>query len=120
MPEEETISVLLADLSTKLKEIDERNRILKERISLLSQTFLKREDRNNKEFAFIKEELNSLRLETGRLKEAVQHIISESAGFARKEELKVIERYAKMFEPVKFVKPEEVKEMIKEELKKKR
>jgi len=120
MPEEETISVLLADISTKLKDLDEKNTMLKERLSLLDQTFIKQEERATREFAFIKEELSNIRLETERLKEAVQHIISESAGFARKEELRLIERYGKMFEPVKFVKPEEVKEMIKEELKKKR
>jgi len=120
MPEEETVSMLVADISTKLKDIDEKNNMLKERLLLLNQTFLRQEDRKTKELLFIKEEINNLRLEIEKLKEGVQHIISESEGFARKEELKLIEKYAKMFEPVRYVRPEDVRDIVKDELSKKR
>jgi len=48
------------------------------------------------------------------MKEAMQHIVHESANFARKEELRVLDRYMKLWEPLKFVKEEEVKKMISE------
>ena len=120
MPEEETISMLVADISTRLNDIDEKNNMLKERLLLINQTFLKQEERKSKEILFIKEEINNLRLEIEKLKEGVQHIIGESEGFARKEELKLIEKYAKMFEPLRYVRPEEVRDIVKEELNRKR
>jgi len=120
MPEEETFSMLVADMSTKLKDIDEKNNMLKERMLLLNQTFLRQEDKKNREILFIKEEINNLRIEIEKLKEGVQHIIGESEGFARKEELKMIEKYAKMFEPVRYVRPEDIRDIVKEEMSKKR
>jgi len=120
MPEEETNSIagILTDINTKINDLDERNNIIKEKITLINQTFLKQNDRSNREFVSVKEELSNLRLEIDRLKEGVQHIISESLNFARKEELKTLEHYAKIFEPLKFVKNEEVRQIIKEELEK--
>ena len=120
MPEEETVSMIIADISTRLNDLDEKNNMLKERLLLINQTFLKQEERRSKEISFIKEEINNLRIEIEKLKEGVQHIISESESFARKEELKLIERYGKMFEPLRYVRPEEVRDIVKEELSKKR
>jgi hypothetical protein len=122
MPEEENISAvaaLLAEFNTKINDIEERHNLLKEKVLLLSQSFLKESDRSNKELALIKSDIRDIKIEVERTKEALQHIITESAEFARKEELAVLQKYMKIWDPLKFVKEEDVQRMIDEALSKK-
>ena len=109
---------VLTDINTKLQDLDEKNSMLKERMLLLGQSFLKQEDSLTKEVSSLKEEIADLKDEIARMKEAINHIVHESEDFARKDELRVLDRYMKIWEPLKFVKEDDVKKMIQEALKK--
>lgn len=106
------VSALLADFSTRMNDLEENMRLLKERLAVVSQTVLKQNDRLNKEIVVLKDDISGLRNDIDRLKEAVEHIVAESAELARKEELKVLERYMKMFEPLKFATEDDVKRIV--------
>ena len=112
-----SIAALLSDFSTKIKDLEERHNLLKEKVMLLSQSFLKENDRTGKDIALMRSDIRDIKIETERLKEGIQHIIGETADFARKEELANVEKYMKIWEPLKFVKEEDVKKMIDEALK---
>jgi hypothetical protein len=119
MAEDETansIAALLTDFSTKINDLEERHNLLKEKVLLLGQSFLKDGDRVNKEMSLMKSDIRDLKLDLERVKDGVQHILEETADFARKEELGVLEKYMKVWEPLKFVKEEDVKKMISEAL----
>lgn len=113
------VSALLADFSTRMNDLEESVRILRERLALLNQTLLKQNDRINKEIALLKDDISNLRNDVDRLKEAVEHIIAESAELARKEELKVLERQIKMFEPLKYATEDDVKRIVSKMMKEK-
>lgn len=113
------VSALLSDFSIRINDLEEKCGLLKERLLVISQTLLKQGERVSKEITLIKEDIRNIKNEIDRLKEATQHIISESAEFARKEELKVLERYMRMFEPLKFVSEDDVKRLIAKALKEK-
>lgn len=109
---------ILTDMNTRLKDLDEKHSLLKEKTLLLGQSFLKQEENITKELAIMKDEMKEMRAEMERMKEGIQHIIHESANFARKEELRLLDKYMKLWEPLKFVKQEEVRKMIDESMKK--
>jgi len=111
------ISALLNEFNTKMRDIEERHDMLKERLLLLSQSFLRHEERITKEIALMREEFKESRLDLDRIKENVQQVIRDSADFARREELLVLEKYMKLWEPLNFVKENDVKKMINEKLK---
>ena len=112
------ISALLNEFNTKIRDVEERHDMLKERILLLSQSFLRTEERLTKDFAILRDEFREMRLDVDRLRENTQQIIRDNADFARRDELVVLEKYMKMFEPLKFVKEDDVKKMINDKLKK--
>ncbi len=114
------VSALLADFSTRMNDLEENMRLLKERVAVVSQTVLRQNDRLNKELIIIKDDISGLRNEIDRMKEAVEHIISESAELARKEELKVLERSMKLFEPLKYATEDDVKRIVSKMMKSKR
>jgi hypothetical protein len=119
MAEEESVNAvaaLLAEFNTKIKDLEERHNLLKEKVLLLSQSFLKESDRMNKEMALIKSDNRDVKAEMERMKDGIQHIISETSDFARKEELSVMEKYMKVWEPLKFVKEEDVERIVEEKL----
>ncbi len=109
---------ILTDINTKLQDLDEKNSMLKERVLLLGQSFLKQEESLTKDIALLKDEFADLKNELERTKEAINHIIHESENFARKEELRTLDRYMKIWEPLKFVKEDDVRRMISEAMKK--
>lgn len=98
-----SLSGMFADFSTKLKDTEERLNILKERLSLLNRTFLMEGERINSEFTVIKNSLRQLGEESEKIKDGLEHIIKESAGFARKEELQALERYMKLWDPLRNI-----------------
>ena len=113
------ISALLAEFSTRLNDMEERQRLLKERVLMLSRTLLKQGDKIGKEFSLIKEDLKLVTDSLDKMKDAINHIVSESTEFARREELKVIEKYMKLWEPLRYARIEDVKEMIDKALRRK-
>jgi hypothetical protein len=113
------ISALLAEFSTRINDMEERQRLLKERVLMLSRTLLKQGDKIGKEFSLIKEDLKLLTDNMDKMKDAINHIVSESSEFARREELKVVEKYMKLWEPLKYARIEDVKEMINKALRRK-
>jgi hypothetical protein len=110
------IAALLTDFSTKIRDLEERHNLLKEKVLLLGQSFLKDGDRINKELSLMKSDMRDLKIDVERMKDGIQHIVSETADFARKEELAVLEKYMKVWEPLKFVREEDVEKIIEEKL----
>ena len=109
---------VLTDINTKLQDLDEKNSMLKERMLLLSQSFLKQEENLSKDISTLKEDIADIKDGIERMKEAINHIIHESENFARKDEMRTLDRYMKLWEPLKFMKEDEVKKMISDALKK--
>ncbi len=114
------ISAFLSDFSTRVNDVEEKMRLIKEKLLTLGQTVLKQNDRLNKETILIKEDIRNIKNENDRLKEVVEHIVGETAEFARKSELQILERYMKIFEPLKFATMEDVKRLINKALKEKK
>ena len=111
------ISALLSDFSTRVNDVEEKTRLIKERLLTLGQTILKQNSRLNKEVVILKEDVRNIKNEIDRIKDKVDHIVAENADFARRDELKVFERYIKIFEPLKFATIDDVKRLIKKALK---
>ena len=119
MPAEEenvsSIAALFGEFSRRLNDMEENFRLLKDRLLAVSKTMLTHTERVDKEVLTLREETRSVRNEIDRLRETLEHVITESAEFARREELKMIERYAKMFDPLHYATEEDVRRIIKEE-----
>jgi archaellum component FlaC len=119
MPTEEenvsSISALFGEFSRRLTDMEENFRMLKDRLLAVSKTMLSHTEKVNKDVLALREEVREIRNELDRLRETVEHVVAESSEFARREELKMIERYAKVFEPLHYTTEEDVRRIIKEE-----
>ena len=106
------IAALLSEFNTKISDLEARYDMLRDRLLLTSESFVKTRDAVNKEVNLVKSDLRDVKNDVEKNKELTQQILYELSQFARKEEVRILERYIKLWEPLKFAKVEEVKEMI--------
>jgi len=101
----------------RVKALEEKFNLLRERVLVLTQNFVSRERDLQKELDMIQDENKNLRLEMRKLSERFESMVSRQEDYARKEELAVVEKYFKLFEPIKFVTSEEIEERVERILK---
>ncbi len=110
----DTLSGMISDFNMHLTGLEEKMQLLRERVSILSQTLLKQNDRLNKNISELKEDITNIRDENFKLKEVIEHIDLETSNFARKEDLVAIQRYLKILDPLNLTTEEDVKKIVSE------
>ena len=81
----------------KLRDLEEKLRLLKDRILLLGQTYIEEREKSFKEIQEIKKNLIQLIEENSRIKELLQRIAEQIDTTARKEELAILQRQFDLF-----------------------
>jgi len=122
MPQQQTqqdpISSLLAEFGTRLNEVEEKQRLIRDRSLLIGQNLIEsKEDFNNEVFE-IKKEINKINSEIKVLKQLTQRIINQLSTFARKSELEILENQMQIFQPLEFARIKDVGDIVKKEIKK--
>ena len=92
---------MFGSLISRIRDSEDKLDLLKERLLLLNQTFISEQGRMNMELSAIKESMRMINDDTSKIKDGMERIIKESSDFARREELAMLERYIKMFDPIK-------------------
>ncbi len=110
------IQFLLTDLSTRIKDVEERNSSLRERIILLSQNTINLKEGMEERMGEIEKKQNLLNMDMKKIKSMLDNILSEINNFTRKEEIILVERMLKDFQPLEFVRRKDVEEMINDAL----
>lgn len=110
------IQFLLTDLSTRIKDVEERNSSLRERIILLSQNTINLKEGIEERMGEIEKKQNLINMDMKKIKSMLDNVLSEINNFTRKEEIILVERMLKDFQPLEFVRKKDVEEMINEAL----
>jgi hypothetical protein len=108
-----------SDINIKLKDIEEKQNIIKDRLLLIGENLVAEKQETDKKVLEIKNQFNEIQQENKKLKLAIQRILEAQEGFARKNELKILEKQFKMFQPLEFARLKDVETMINKKLKKK-
>jgi len=112
-------SALLTEFSTRLNEIEEKQRLIKDRVLLIGENLISTKEELDKETSEFKNQIKQIDFELKSLKQLVERITNELGNFARKSELEILDRQIKMFKPLKPVRAEDVKRIVREEMRKK-
>lgn len=116
--QQDPISALLSEFSTRLNEIEEKQRLIKDRILLIGENLIStKEDYSKQEFE-IKRQLKQISSDISSLKQLIYRVVNELPNLAKKSELEILERQVKIFQPLEFARIKDVKDIVKEEIKK--
>jgi hypothetical protein len=115
--------ISVADLSNQLNNMSRRLRMLEERYAsmrkneeLTDHNLLKINKGMQRENTVLTSDLTELRRDFIDLKEKVKLIVKELVDCAKTEDVKVLDRYINLWDPMKFVSKDEVAKIVEDKL----
>ncbi len=80
------------DMNVRIRDLEEKNTLLRDRVLLLGQSVIEERDKSFKDIQEMKSTLIKLKEDLNRLKELMQRMAEQIAQTARKEELMILQR----------------------------
>ena len=121
-PEAPDFSGITTDVNTlsrRLRLIEEGFTNLRRFFQVTEENIIAKNKHFSAEIKTVASDINEIRKEIQEMKDKLILVIRELQSVARKEEVKVLERYINLWNPVKFVTQNEVEQIINEVLDKK-
>jgi len=109
---------IFSDIAVKLRDIEEKQNLIKDRVLLIGENLVSEKEETNSEIADINFQLSNLNGEIKRLKLILERIIEETNNFARKTETDILKRQFEMFQPMNLARISDIEAIVKRELKK--
>ena len=97
MVEEYSSQQFFTDINTRIRVLEDKQKLIRERVLLLGDTLIEERDSNFKEIQDTKKTLIKMKDEQQRIKELLQKIIEQLENLARKEEVMILQRQFDMF-----------------------
>jgi uncharacterized protein (DUF342 family) len=103
-------------LSRRLRVAEENYSGLRRKSQLTDQNMLKSNKELKTEIKTINSDIHDIKIELKEINEKIEQIAKEMPLFAKKNDVKVIQKYVNLWDPVRFVTPNQVKEIVKDML----
>jgi hypothetical protein len=114
------IQFLLSDLNTRIRDAEERNKITKERALLVGKNLIETKQETSDELKEIKLQNTSMQREIEKLQKISNSLIEETGKYIKREEMILLERMLKDFQPLEFVRMKDLEEAIEQKIKTKK
>ena len=102
------------DSFERVRILESKYNIMRERLLLINQNMIDEYKKLNEDIKIIEDELKELKKDIFEIKEILHKIAYELQFFAKKDSLKVLEKYINMWNPLNFVTEEDVLNIIKQ------
>lgn len=97
MPQEYQAEEYYTDVSSRLKDIEEKQRILRDRVLLIGKNMVEERDSMLQEIQEIKKLLSKTREENIKIQDFLKKVADQLSDSARKEELMMLQRQIDLF-----------------------
>lgn len=120
MPEQETdLSTILSDLNARVRILESKYSTFGERLLVVNQNMIEEYKKMMSEMKAVEGDLRELQKELFHIKESVRDLVKEMGFFAKKDTVKVLEKYINIWDPLKYVTEKEVEKIVTNMLKEK-
>jgi len=110
------IKFFLADFNTKLGDLDERNKLIRERVLLLGKNLISSRQEIEDELKEIKKNNYEIKKDVEKIKKISNNLLVEFNKFVKRDEIVLVERMLKDFQPLEFMRKKDVEELIENKL----
>jgi hypothetical protein len=97
----------VGDLNSRIKDLDEKQRSLKERLLLIGENLVEMKETTDTKILEIKKDLEIMKQGMERTVAFLETASKEFSKYAKKEDLEILSKQAKMFQPLEFIKKRE-------------
>lgn len=96
--------------NSRIRNTEEKQGILSERLLLIGKNLIEVKEHTTEKILESKKDIDKIKQDIDKIKIFLETISSEFSKFARKDDLEILSRQAKMFQPLEFVKKNNLKE----------
>jgi len=108
----QTAQDIIFEIVTRVRDVEGKYNLLRDRALIINQNMVEQYQKTHGEFKAINEDIKNIKEDIFQIKETLKHVISELDHFSRKEDLRVLEKYINLWNPMKFVTEEDVRRII--------
>jgi predicted nucleic acid-binding Zn-ribbon protein len=91
------------DINARIKDIDEKQKAVKERVLLIGENLVELKESTEAKILEIKKDLELLKQDTERMVGFLETASKEFSKYARKEDLEILSKQARMFQPLELI-----------------
>jgi len=110
----EETQFFLSDFNTRLRDLEDRNRTLRERVLLLGNNVISAREELENEIKKLKKENIEIKSILRNLNRICENLLVQSEKFIKKDEAYAIQRMLKDFQPLEFARKKDVEDILKE------
>lgn len=103
---------IVIELTNRLRVLESKQSIFSERLLVINQNMIEEYKRLLKEIKAIDMEIKDLKKDLNNVKNILKHLTEEASTFAKKDSLKVLEKYINLWNPLTFVTEKDVENII--------
>lgn len=111
---------LIADLNTRLQDLEGKNGALKDRTLLLGENLISNKEKLEEELLELKRQMKDLEKRLEDKEKILRNLVPETDKMIRRDEMILIEKMLKDFQPLEFMRKKDVEELIEQKLIKER
>ncbi len=109
----------MQDSNTRVRDLEERNKILRDRVLLLGKNLLETKEELENEVREIKKQNIAILNEMEAINQAITTLSEDSSNAVKRDEMLLVERMLKDFQPLEFMRKKDVEELINNKSKRK-
>ncbi len=117
--QEVNLSYVLSDMNARVRVLESKYSLFGERLLIINQNMIEEYKKTIRDMKSMQLEVSELKKEIFYLKEVLSDFNKEFDMFARKDSVKVLEKYINLWNPMNFVTEQDVIGIIKREVGKK-
>ncbi|MFH1636929.1 MAG: hypothetical protein ABIB71_00725 [Candidatus Woesearchaeota archaeon] len=104
----------VVEIVNRIRVLESKYTQLGERVLVINQNLIEQYKRLTKEIRGTEASIKDLKNDLNNVKNILKHLTEEASDFAKKDSLKVLEKYINLWNPLNFVTESDVKRIIKE------
>ncbi len=99
---------IIGDINLRLKDLEEKQRMQKERLLIIGENLVETKESIEEKMLEIKKDIEMLKQNIERMTSFLESASREFSKFAKKEDLDILSKQAKMFQPLDFVRKKDL------------
>lgn len=111
------LSDLMADIASGIKILEDRYSNLRKKTQLTDQSLLDAQREFEKERKILNEELMELKIQVNDMQSKLKTMNDELGSVAKEKDLRVLEKYLDLWQPIRFITRKEAEKILEDELK---
>lgn len=96
------------DSTSRLRSLEGKYNLLRDRALIINNNMIDQYKKTSTEMKAINDDIKEIKSDLFKIKEAMKHMLKEFELFARKDDVKFLEKYINLWNPMKFITEEEL------------